>query len=196
MKTLTRSILLIFVLMLLPGCAITHKYGPYMGKVVDKETGEPIAGAVVFIQFYTEGGLSPGGAVGHYADAAETLTNEKGEYYLPPVRIVTFRIGDNWNNRVYSIIFKPGYGAYPGHPGSSDGRDPMGWLREGVPDTIQLPKLKTSGERGKNAGDGLSFNRSRVPYEKYELLFGAVNEERIFVGSKPLPDPRQFPWSK
>lgn len=195
MKELT-NLLLLAALVMLPGCAITHEYGPYTGKVVDKESGEPIAGAVVFIRFFTEFGFSPGGAVSDYADAEETLTDEKGEYYLPPFRITTFRIGDSWGKRGHAIIFKPGYGAYPGHALATDGNDPGGRLREGVADTIQLPKLKSREERGKNAGDGLSFNRSRVPYEKYKLLFGAVNEERLFVGSEPLPDPRQFKWSK
>lgn len=194
MKTLTRSILLIVALLLLPGCAITHQYGPYMGKVVDRETGEPIAGAVVFIQFFTEFGFSPGGAVSDYADAEETLTNEKGEYYLPLFRINTFRIGDSWGKRGHAIIFKPGYGAYPGHALATDSNDPGGWLREGVADTIQLPKLKTKAERGKNAD--FTFDMSRVPYEKYKLLFGAVNEECRLIGSEPFPDPRQFPWSK
>lgn len=183
MKNLTSSMLMIVALMLLPGCAITHEYGPYTGKVVDKETGEPIAGAVVFIQFYTEGGLFPGGGVGHYVDAAETLTNQNGEYYLPPLRIITFRIGDLWDDLVYSIVFKPGYGAYPGHRDSSDGRDPKGWLREGTPDTIRLPQLQTLEERKKNLGN-ISFT-SDVPYRKWRILFEYRNIENVAVGLTP-----------
>lgn len=183
MKNLTSSILLVVALTLLTGCAITHEYGPYTGKVVDKESGEPIAGAVVFIQFFTEFGFSPGGAVSNYADAEETLTNEKGEYYLPPFRINTFRIGDSWGKRGHAIIFKPGYGAYPGHALATDGNDPGGWLREGATDTIQIPRLTTKEERKNNLGN--LWAGSGVPQEKHKILSTMESMERVALGLKP-----------
>lgn len=177
--------LLVVALMLLSGCAITHEYGPYMGKVVDKESGEPIAGAVVFVQFFTEFGFSPGGAVSDYADAEETLTNENGEYYLPPFRITTFRIGDSWGKRGHAIIFKPGYGAYPGHALATDGNQPEGWLREGMPDTIMLPKLATKKERLDYLYHANRWS-SDVPCEKLLIILRMYNLERVSLGLEPV----------
>lgn len=166
MKNLTGLVLLV-ALMLLPGCAITHEYGPYTGTVVDKETGEPIEGAVVFMSFYTGTIWAVGGRVSHYADAVEVLTDAKGEFNVPPQRVFAFHPGDTWDDEPSVIIFKPGYGAFPGHRGSS--YEPKGWFRAGVPLTIKLPNLKTKEERSDNAIRNLWLG-SGVPENKFRLF--------------------------
>lgn len=192
MKTILKSVYVILALAMLSGCAITHKYGPYMGKVVDKETNEPIEGAVVYMRFYTKGMYS----VSQFEDAVELLSDKNGEFKIPPQRIVTFKILSWWDERPPAIIFKPGYGAYPGHRDSSISRKNWGASPDKESVTIKLPRLKTKEERRKNTGDVLSFNRSDVPYENYKLLFDAVNHEYISLGFEPYPDPRKFKWSK
>lgn len=191
MKKLLGLSLLVGML-LISGCAITHEYGPYMGKVVEKETGTPIEGAVVFVEFYTGVG-NIGGMSSHYVDALETLTDANGEFLVPLHRVTTFRILHGWIEEAYAIIFKPGYGAFPHYQGTTL-THPNGTLPANESVVIELPKLKTRQERGRNAD--FSFDRSSVPYEKYKLMFGAVNEERNLIGSEPFPDPRQFKWSK
>jgi hypothetical protein len=37
---------IILFIILTAGCTITHEFGPFMGKVVDAESGEPVKGAV------------------------------------------------------------------------------------------------------------------------------------------------------
>ena len=95
MKTTLKVVYVILALAMLSGCAITNKYGPYMGKVVDKETNEPIEGAVVFMKFNTIGGTIAGD-VSYYVDATETLTDAQGEFNIPSHRIYTFRKMQGW----------------------------------------------------------------------------------------------------
>lgn len=173
--------LLVVALMLLPGCATTHEYGPYMGKVVDKESGEPIEGAVVFAMFYTIFGFSPGGAVSHYADAMEVLTDNKGEFSLPTHRIFTFRIGDLWDDKIHAIIFKPGYGADPGR-GSDIENNPSQRLRPNVFEIVRLPKLKTREERITNLSNVVRYPMDDVPCKKQRHILRLYNLEDKYLG--------------
>jgi hypothetical protein len=112
-KYVTFSVIILFII-LNAGCTITHEFGPFMGKVVDAETGEPIEGAVVLIVFSIESS-SLGGSVNSFADAIETLTDAQGEFKFTPKRINFFKMNASWDDDCQVSIFKPGYGAYPGH---------------------------------------------------------------------------------
>jgi hypothetical protein len=179
MKTILKSVFVILALAMLSGCAITNKYGPYMGKVVDKETNEPIDGAVVFMRFYTEGMYS----VSQFENAVEFLSDKNGEFKIPPQRIVTFKILSWWDERPSVIIFKPGYGAYPGHQDSSISRKNWGASPDKEPVTVTLPRLKTRKERKDNLGN--LWAGSGVPQEKYKILNTMKSKERTEIGLKP-----------
>lgn len=161
-------------LLLISGCAITHEYGPYMGKVVEKETGEPIEGAVVFMQFYTGVG-NIGGMTSHYADAVETLTDAKGGFLIPPHRVTTFRLLHGWIKEGYAIIFKPGYGAFPGYRGVTL-THPNGTLPVNAPVVIELPRLKTREARIDNAVSNL-WHGGDAPDSKSKLFMELKNRE-------------------
>lgn len=184
MKNLTSSILLVVALMLLPGCAITHEFGPYTGKVIDKETGAPIVGAVVFLRFYTGTIWAVGGRVSHYADAVEYLTDNEGKFDIPVQRVFTFIPGDTWDQRPLVIIFKPGYGAYPDHPDTSDGNTPTGWLQVGD-NAIKLPKLKTRGELERNIGYSGAYHMREVPCAKQRHILKLNNSVATSLGFEP-----------
>jgi hypothetical protein len=163
---------------LVSGCAITHTYGPYKGKVVDKETNEPIEGAVVFIKFSTDFQLSPGGPVSHFVDAVEVMTDQNGEFEIPRQRINTFRVFHVWDKYAPVIIFKPGYGAYPGHPGSEPHFGMAGSIPVNEYITIKLPKLMTRKERKNNLRNIPNIN---APQEKYKRLREMERDETDFV---------------
>ena len=61
--------------------------GPYWGRVVDADTGEFIAGAVVAGIWDFEYYLFVHGS-STYADTRETVTDEKGRFILPPARTI------------------------------------------------------------------------------------------------------------
>ena len=181
---------LLVALFALNSCvAISHTYGPYMGKVVDKETNEPIEGAVVFMQFFNNYGTF-GGAVGEFADAVEVLTDSNGEFVIPKltVRPPNVRLLRGWEEYPQVIIFKPGYGAYPRHKGVGPRFVPDYSIPSNQYVTITLPKLKSREERIKNQSDA-SFT-SKIPYGKWENLFRLRNEERKNIGLKPFKEPQ------
>ncbi|MFZ3137180.1 MAG: hypothetical protein WA126_07300 [Thermodesulfovibrionales bacterium] len=115
-----RKILLILILTSLVmsatscyGFAAIHKDGPYEGKVIDVETGEPIEGVVVLGDWSREH-ISPGGATHTFYDAKETITDKNGEFYIEGMGL---EILSNVTP-MDVLIFKAGY-EYFGSPWES-----------------------------------------------------------------------------
>ncbi|MCP3901274.1 MAG: hypothetical protein GY707_16335 [Desulfobacteraceae bacterium] len=106
MKMIIKHVAIAVVLLFLAGCAVTHKYGPYYGKIVDADTGKPISDAVIFMKFYTNS-PSVGGNVGHYAGAIEVLSGENGEFYIEK-RIISFRLFHGWDRAPIVFVWKRG----------------------------------------------------------------------------------------
>ena len=176
--------LLFFIILPFSLTAITHKYGPYRGKVVDAESGKPIEGAAVYMVFTTKS-PNPGGATWHYAGAAETLTDANGEFELT-YRAFVFHPFCLWEYLPLQQIFKPGYGIFPMHKSSSITPEPDPYF---IPEkqfvTIRLPKLKTKEERIENLY-WIRPGPSDVPYEKRKHFNKLENQERINLGFSPL----------
>jgi hypothetical protein len=180
-----------FLILLLSGCAVTNKFGPYRGKVIDAETQKPIEGAVVFMKC---GSLLPtlAGSQYHYIEAKEVLTDSKGEFYIE-LRVNTLRPGHAWERPKF-IIFKPGYGIYPVYPGSSADitiKDAPSFFPENTYVTIMLPPLKIREERLRNLDKIYEHSNDEIPYEKRKNLFTFVKNESVAIGLKPLPTPKQ-----
>ncbi|MFH1674411.1 MAG: hypothetical protein ABIF87_13420 [Pseudomonadota bacterium] len=179
-----RTGLLIAVILLIStsGCAIVHHYGPYMGKVVDKETGEPIEGAAVLAVYHTEFYFIAG-PVSYYLDAQETLTDKKGEFEIPSLTSFTFRPLHGFWSRADFTIFKPGYGCYPRHKDSGPVFvKPKGNLPENEYVIVKLPRLKTLEERK----DNLPSSPTSVPNDKMKLFLYLRDLERINLGFQPI----------
>jgi len=175
--------LLFFIILPFSLTAITHKYGPYRGKVVDTETEEPIEGAVVYMVFNTQS-PNPGGVTSHYAGAAETLTDANGEFELT-YRAFVFHPFCLWEYLPLQQIFKPEYGMFPRHKSSSITPEPDPYF---IPEkqfvTIRLPKLKTKEERITNLHH-VDLWTSEVPYKKRKYITELENKETIDLGFKP-----------
>ena len=78
LKALITTIVIVIVL----GCASLIRYdGPYEGRIIDADTGEPIEGVIVLGEWNKEQ-ISPGGAVSAYYDVRETATDNKGEFSI------------------------------------------------------------------------------------------------------------------
>lgn len=184
MKSVLKITIVAFAV-LVSGCTISHEFGPYKGKVVDAETAKPIEGAVVFMRFFTEGQLSPGGPVYKFADAIEVLTDANGDFFISPHRISLFRVPHLWSRHGLVTIFKPGYGAYPSHPQSAPFFD-AGSLPENEYVTVKLPKLKTREERIDNLGYAHAFSASEMELKQYKLLLRLYNIENKKLGLQPV----------
>lgn len=184
MKSITALLLLIIILPVSAGCTVTHKYGPYYGKVIDTETKEPIEGAVVLVVFHTEE-WGPAGSITRFADALETVTDKNGEFKIPAHRVTTFRPLQGWDRYGYFTIFKPEYGCYPwSYPWNKDVKPmfvPGGTLPADQFVTIELPRLKAKEDRLRNQ----SCFPVSVPDEKMKKLIELNNIERVNLGLQP-----------
>lgn len=186
------------------GWLIYHK-PEFKGKVIDAETKEPIEGAVVVVVYRKENFGYPAGGYKTIVNVKESLTDKKGEFYfssyttlIQPLSLGTFTT---------FIIFKPGYGNFPEHRAYPPKGIPLDVLEEffigetgkegelvereksggdgsiinrwkvtfGV---VELPKLKTKGERIKASMVGVTgYHAKDLP-----LLYKAINEEERFLG--------------
>ncbi|MCP4024649.1 MAG: carboxypeptidase-like regulatory domain-containing protein [Desulfobacteraceae bacterium] len=187
MNSTLRILTIVLILLTLAGCAITHKFGPYLGKVIDAETGEPIEGAVVHIRFYTRSG-TPAGANLNYEGSIECLTDKNGKFNLS-YRGITFRPLNLWDKKVIIYIFKPGYGVFPWHKGGSITPEPEKrcCIEKNQFAVVRLPQLKTDMERRRNLRS--IYLDDDIPYKKQKLLFDLVNKEEISIGLKPSWQP-------
>ncbi|MCL4475540.1 MAG: carboxypeptidase-like regulatory domain-containing protein [Nitrospirae bacterium] len=179
MKTLISLLLVLFILPTTAGCAISHKYGPYYGKVVDIETKQPIDGAVVLAVFSTEE-YGPAGAITRFADAIETTTDKNGEFKIPAYRVTAVRLLQGWDLHPQVRIFKPEYGCYPKHKDAVPKFNYMS-LPANQYVTIELPRLKTREERLRN----ISCFPVGVPDDKMRKLIEVNNIEAINLGLEP-----------
>lgn len=184
MKKIKYSIIILFILLIGSCSAITHKFGPYKGKVVDLETGEPLEGAVVLMRFRTDGFEGSG----TYAGAVETLTDSDGEFNISAKRVFVFHFLNQWNPNGYVTIFKPGYGVYPGHIKALPRFEIGGTLPENYYVTIRLPKLETMEERSRNL-DHHELMPS-IPDRKMRNLLKLRSQELVNLGFGPLPSKR------
>ena len=65
----------------LPSCYAARIDGPYEGRAIDADTGKPIEGVVVLGTWDRET-PTPAGAVHHYYDAMETVTDKNGDFKI------------------------------------------------------------------------------------------------------------------
>jgi len=179
-RTLTAIVLLLATSMF-SGCAVVHHYSPYIGTVVDADTGEPIEGAVVLAVYSTQS-YSVGGPVGHYLDAQEVMTDKNGKFRIPTLTSFTFRPLQTFRPWAWMWIYKPGYGGY-GCDNWHEKVEPKEWpIPPQKHETFKLPKLETKEERAKYYG---CYPTPYVPKEDYPNLQRAIQQESSYLGYEP-----------
>lgn len=164
--------------------------GPFKGRVVDQDTGQPIEGAVVFVEWHIRHMM----IAESFFDAEEVLTDKDGNFFIP--KNWSFNPWRNFVMDSREIIFKAGYGSVqlPGGPPSSDKelakqlerntpeqRKAMGpgWyfnIRfEGDTTVFLLKKLSTKKERRDNRF--FLFTGPDVPETKKKLLLLEIHKD-------------------
>lgn len=161
-----------------------HSDGPYRGKVIDLETGEPIQGAVVagtwelYILY-----VKP-----RFCDTEETITDKNGEFVLPKASCFTLWPLARTRN-FHFIVFKPGYLGYPPLGATVEEKKARmpGFTGDEFRDkrqyhTIKLGKPKTRQEKE------LTYDEASRPFgfdealKKLPVLLKRTNEERKNLG--------------
>jgi hypothetical protein len=163
------------------GCAghLVYVSQPYRGKVIDAETRQPLAGAVVLAIWYREAPVAPHGPAVDYHDAIEVLTDVRGEFTVPGRTHVT-PIGKIREPEF--VIYLPGYGYYPAFQSRPIGREMTDSSRRYI--VVALPRWKTRAER-RHLLD-LPVWTSRVPLEKMPNLVRLANQEGQEIGIVPI----------
>ena len=201
------------ILILLPGCVYAARIdGPYEGKVIDADTGEPVEGVVILGVWYSSQ-FSPAGATRNYHDAMETVTDKKGKFSIPGVglRILSsVELGTILIFKArYSYIEIGSWGDLKniGWKGKyEESYDPVKKLK--MQERIYDPKMKVKWEDGKpiiplRKLTAEERRRQRIPDiyleerteggithlyipKKIKLLIKEVNKELMEQGRKPL----------
>jgi len=174
-------IILIGILVFLPGCTYAVRYdGPYTGKIIDADTGQPIEGVVILGTWYTAQ-FSPAGATHNFYDAEEAVTDKNGEFSisgkgvrilsnLEPMNILIFKVGYEyldvpWVSLKKDILLK----------------DKIKW--EGDKAIIPLKKL-TMEDRKKQGSPPAP--PSEAPKGKIKLMVEEINKDRAERGLGPI----------
>jgi hypothetical protein len=168
------------VLALATGCGhLVYTSGPYRGQVLDAETQQALAGAVVLAIWYREVPVPPHGPAVDYHDALEVLTDAQGEFTVPAQTHLT-PIGNIREPEF--VIYYPGYGSYPYYKVRPRDNEVSAAYERHLFE-VQLPKLKTREERMEGVHRELGV--SKVPESKMPRLLNLVNKERQGLGLKP-----------
>ncbi len=170
-------IALISFLSFLSSCYAARIDGPYEGKVIDADTGQPIEGVVVLSE-WDRSIVSPGGGISKYYDAQETVTDKNGEFKIRGLGLLVI------SNipAPGTTVFKAGY-EYSGLfwiPGEVPFGSRITW--EGKKATIPLKKL-TIEERMKNVPP---LPPGEAPLRKVILMLKEMNKNSIDLKLHPI----------
>ena len=176
----------------------------FKGKVLDAETKEPIEGAVVVVVYHKDAIRLAPHSISIIKNIKETLTLKDGTFSIPAYLSLAEPLSfDFW---VTFIIFKPGYGRFPGHQVTPSGLTPIDgevffskdvgskgelrmWVKEEIGPRlrkskvvfgiVELPKLKTRDERRRN----IPSLPSHLKFlKKQKNLIRLRNEEEENIG--------------
>lgn len=174
MKNTGMFVAMIFLL-ICSGCVSMLRIdGPYKGRVIDAQTGQPIEGAVAH-GYWSRIHFVPTGSSSEYYDSYEVLTDRNGEFRIPGKGLLVFSNIDDMR----LSIFKAGYKQWS--PNSWSGlrdwksNDSLTWDEFGV-GTFKMRKMTL--EERRNRSITLPFG----PNKSQKLLLRESNKENIEIG--------------
>lgn len=164
--------------------------GPYKGKVVDLDIGEPIEGAVVAGSW----DLLVMSHIPAFCDAREAVTNKNGEFVLPRAWCISFWPIAELSMPGNVVVFKPGYLAYP--PLGANNEERRSYMPDwGKPplfeekrqyNLVRLGRPKTQQEREFTLWDGENILSSFDGYKRLPILLELTNKERKKLGFEEI----------
>ena len=167
-------------------------HGPYRGRVVDAETKQPIAGAVVVAVWSRQKIYPLHSTTARYA-AREALTENDGTFVIHARELE--ENAPRYTLKPYFQIFFPGYGAYRTLVFTQRGFQ-HGTTFEGAGVTVGLPPLKTRKDRLENLISPFDLfasteDVSDAPFKFTPNLVRLVNQEAVSLGLQPYPGPER-----
>ncbi len=178
-----RSVCVVGVLLgslLAPGADAAEKWGPFRGRIVDVETGEPIPGAAILVVWY-EAVHTLAQTNEKFFDAREAKADVEGRFEISRLSPPFFGFR----------IFPPGFTYFaPGYAAHSEIVTPPDGQAFVEPTVVRMRRLKTRQELWEKS-------RARpggVPDEKMPGFIRAINVENRMLGLDPIgPRPERQP---
>jgi len=173
--------------------SLYYSDGPWMGKVIDAETKEPIEGAVV-LAVWQKVYASPTGRHHYFFDAIELLTDKNGAFIISKFNAVNFLPIIRHIEGPDFTIFKPRYTPFgdsydyfhkyfPNSPLKVNRNTLSELFKKGV--SVELLRLKTREERLRSLSDAHPLGG--VPDNKMPILLDFINLERKELGLDHIP---------
>lgn len=158
--------------------------GPYRGQVVDAETKEPLAGAVVVVNWLFDR-VYPFHSVAENYAVREVVTDTEGRFFLDARDVEGGAPGRT--RRPNFFIFLPGYGSYPRKHVSPQGF--TGGIFERAGSIIELPRLVDREDRRQHLFLFSHGDFSARPFKDVPELVRRINAERRAIGLEPHTAP-------
>jgi hypothetical protein len=155
--------------------------GPYRGRVLDAETGKPLAGVVVVAVWRRDRIMPLHSRSEHYA-AREALTNADGEFVIDAEDVERNAPKRTWHP--FITIFLPGYGRYRSPAGTPTTVTQR--FFEGPGTTVELPRLTMREERRDYVGRLDPFGLTDTPFKEIPTFMRLLNQESAAVGLQPF----------
>ena len=143
---------------------------PYRGKVIDKESKQPIGGAAVVAVWWMETFTFVQAMISFY-EAHESVTDQEGNFTAPWVWGASINPLKKVRRPLFTV-FKPGYEAYS----ERHLERPLGWSRT----VVELRRLSSQKERLENLT--AAYLGPLVPEKKYPMLNRLKSVERVNLG--------------
>lgn len=179
-KTIGQLMMMCLLLTVFVGCA-HYSQGPWIGKVIDSETKQPIEGAVVVAVWY-EGYASIPEGTSRLKAAKETLTDSGGMFKIDKQSYFSILPG----GMIYEpniTIFKAGYGYFPAQHVYPKDWDNEYFIKPGA--VVELPRWKTIKERREKLLSGPMGLYGMHEYKMVPNFMELLNKERVDIGYKP-----------
>ena len=161
---------------------VNGKKGTYRGRVLDAESGNPLAGVVVVAVWRRDRVLPLGSRSEHYA-AREALTNENGEWVIEANDVERSAPRRTW--RPFFTIFLPGYGRPRNVPGTPV--TPPYTFYEGTGHAVEMARLNSKDERRDYLFSVDPYLLSETPFTEIPEFTRLFNQERVSLGLGPYP---------
>ena len=194
-KLLTRGVLLALFMLLLAGSA--QAAGPWKGQIVDRETGQPIPGAIV-VAIWTVRSRGEVHPHDEFHSAFEAVSDAEGKFVIPeqtavPTQPLTAIAGPE------IVIFKAGFGGWafqggPYYPLTEDHyvreqRTKRAW--EAFEKDGAVFELRSLTDRQQRLTRNGSARPRHVPDDRMPQLLEALDAERVSLGAEPYHVPRE-----
>lgn len=164
-------------------------WGKYRGRVVREDTGVPIPGAVVVVEWAKSFPILD--APRHLHKIVETVTDAEGRFEITACRGINFN-PFLWIVRHQMVVYRAGFVPWPRYYYSPTWQPEMSEIlseakEEGI--TVRLREVRTEEDRFTSAEISWLSLAVEPPFKEIPKLIEELNAQRATLGLSPYPQP-------